>query len=195
MPTSQLANNDARLGLLELGISTSSIEENMALIVEDGTGKADAESYCGVAFADAYHARRLNTEWGPLDVATKEAHLIKATEYLDAKYGAKWIGSRKVATQALGWPRLNAVVDGVEVDADSVPVQIVRACAELAFKSFKLAGQLQPDLKRAKLKVKVDVIETEYDPKSPEQIRYQAVETMVAPFIQSAFAPVRLERA
>ncbi|ACT50869.1 DnaT-like ssDNA-binding protein [Methylovorus glucosotrophus] len=167
----------------------------MTLIVEDGTGKADAESYSDVAFADAYHARRLNSEWAPLDAAIKEAHLIKATEYLDAKYGAKWIGSRKIALQALSWPRVDAVVDGVEVDADSVPIQIVRACAELAFKSFKLAGQLQPDLKRAKLKVKVDVIETEYDPNSPEQTRYQAVETMIAPFIQSAFAQVRLERA
>jgi hypothetical protein len=51
----------------------------MALIVEDGTGKATAESYCTVAEATTYHTNRGNSSWNDvielmtLDVAPSGA--------------------------------------------------------------------------------------------------------------------------
>lgn len=166
----------------------------MALTVEDGTGLSGAESYISVTDADAYHAKRLNVEWANLDNATKEALLIKATEYLDAKYGDRWQGSRKEATQALSWPREKVVVDGADIDSDSVPVAIERACAELALKSHEVS-ELAPDLGQKVTREKVDVIEVEYDPNSPQQVIYQKVELMISAYLVSSYAPVRFERA
>lgn len=39
----------------------------MSLIVEDGTGLPDAESYASVAFADAYFTARNNSAWTGTD--------------------------------------------------------------------------------------------------------------------------------
>jgi hypothetical protein len=76
----------------------------MALVVEDGTARADAESYCSVAAADTYHANRGNTVWAALTQTVKEQCLRKATDYM-VVYRNAWDGYRKTTTQALDWPR------------------------------------------------------------------------------------------
>lgn len=40
---------------------------SITLVVEDGTGRADANSYVTQAEADAYFAARLNTTWATAD--------------------------------------------------------------------------------------------------------------------------------
>ena len=52
----------------------------MSLVVEDGTGKADAESYISVADADTYHSNRGNTDWAALTTTEKEQLLRGATD-------------------------------------------------------------------------------------------------------------------
>ena len=91
----------------------------MALVVEDGTGLANAESYVSIPAS-------------PSPTAQKEAYLRKATEYLDNRYGDAYQGARVTTTQALGWPRAYAVVDGVEVAEDALPTQLIRATCEVA---------------------------------------------------------------
>jgi hypothetical protein len=56
----------------------------MALIVEDGTGRADAESYVSVADADTYHANRGELRRGRRSAPppSKEQLLRQATEYM-----------------------------------------------------------------------------------------------------------------
>ena len=66
----------------------------MALIVEDGTGVSGAESYISVVDADDYHTNHGNTSWGSADTTAKEIALRKASEYLDGKYGKRWLGIR-----------------------------------------------------------------------------------------------------
>lgn len=79
----------------------------MALIVEDGTGMADANSYESVENADAYFSARGITAWsgnGPV----KEAALIAATEYVDIRWRGKLKGELQFPdTQALLFPRIN----------------------------------------------------------------------------------------
>ena len=55
----------------------------MALIVEDGSGLSGANSYASTAQADTYASDRGLTAWTG-DTATKEAALIRATDYLEA---------------------------------------------------------------------------------------------------------------
>jgi hypothetical protein len=79
----------------------------MALIVEDGTGLANAESYVSVAAATTYHANVGNTAWAAITSdTTKEQLLRKATDYMVAQYRLQYAGCRRYSTQSLDWPRL-----------------------------------------------------------------------------------------
>lgn len=120
----------------------------MAVVVENGTGMSNANSYLSRDNANTYHADRLNDLWTDSDDAVKDAALIKATQFLDAEYGGKFKGSKKVATQALMWPRVEATDRaGDDVASDSVPQQIKDATAELALRAIT-TGNLSPDEKR-----------------------------------------------
>jgi hypothetical protein len=83
----------------------------MALVIEDGTGLANAESYVSpdelTTYLDAYQLE------GPRDEAEQEIYLRKATRAIDLLY--PFLGDRVSVTQALHFPI---------VDADLVPVVI-----------------------------------------------------------------------
>lgn len=165
----------------------------MTIIVEDGTGLEDAESYISVADADAYHAKRLNTAWAGFDTATKEALLIKATEYMVGKYGPLWYGCRVNATQALDWPRYHVPdMVGGYIDSDIVPVQVKNACAELALRAND--ADLAPDLERGVVREKVDVLEVEYDQSTPQGTRYQSVIDMLGRYFSVNGSSIKLRR-
>jgi hypothetical protein len=103
----------------------------MSLIVEDGTGLANAESYVSVAAATTYHANFGNAAWLDLDPATQEIYLRKATRDLDVLFGRTYLSTMLTTTQALLWPRVGyTTCDGVYVTG--VPVALANVVAELA---------------------------------------------------------------
>lgn len=111
----------------------------MALIVEDGTGLADAESYISVLDCDALLIQwgRSTTTWEALDEATKEGLLRNSTMYIDSNYAGKWSGEVVNSTQALSWPRSNAVKrNGQSVPSDEVPAEVERACSFIAVETI-----------------------------------------------------------
>lgn len=80
----------------------------MTLIVEDGTGRADADSYASVAQAQAYAAQYGLTA-APGSIALDQA-LRRATRYIDTTFRARFIGIRRNGrAQALEWPRTGAI--------------------------------------------------------------------------------------
>lgn len=165
----------------------------MALEVEDGTGKANAESYISVAAADTRHTAFGNTAWTGAD-SVKEAALRKATAYMLQAFRDRWAGSRRLTTQALDWPRVDVLVDKYTlVDHESVPGDIANACADLALKS--LSETLNADLERAVIRERVGPLETEYSPYSPQSKRYPAIDAMLVPYLVGGGASVRLMRA
>lgn len=110
---------------------------------EDGTGIEDANAYIDVAFADEYHAGRANAAWAAASVTIgeKRAAIVRATDYIESVFGARFLGIRKVGTQGLSWPRVGAWLDDALVTG--VPDAVKRATAEYALRS--LAGPLEPD--------------------------------------------------
>lgn len=155
----------------------------MALIPEDGTGVADADSYCAVEVADAYHSARGNgNTWGNLGADRKWQLLRLASDYM-AVYQGCWQGSRVAATQALDWPRSGVEAFGFDIAADVVPLTVQNACAVLALKA--LAGPLAPDLGPRVKRKKLGPLETEYDDYSPQSKRYISVDRMLAPLLVS----------
>jgi hypothetical protein len=75
-----------------------------ALVVEDGTGLENSNSYSSVGEADDYHAANLYaTEWtGP----KKDVALAMATRIIDSNMVFR--GQKLRETQALQWPRVGA---------------------------------------------------------------------------------------
>jgi hypothetical protein len=110
----------------------------MAFTVEDGTGVANANSLCSVAVADAYFTERGNAAWTGAD-SLKQIALIKATDYIEARWGRRLYGTVIDVMQALCFPRTGIA----NVDEDEVPLLVQRACAEYALRA--LTKPLQPD--------------------------------------------------
>jgi hypothetical protein len=113
------------------------------LILEDGTGKPNANAYIDRAHADSYHTLRDNTAWLGATTHTKIAAIIRATEYVDRRW--IFVGELEVETQALAWPRTPAIdAEGRDVGG-TVPDAIKRATAEYALRALDAATPLLPD--------------------------------------------------
>lgn len=132
----------------------------MALIVEDGTGMATADSYASLADASAYAAKQgLTFAITGDDEALAEQALRRATIWLDGAYRSRFGGLRKLRRdQALEWPRIGVVDnEGVAVSPDTVPPEIVKATIEAAVREKADPGSLNPDITTGKIKSSVSV--------------------------------------
>lgn len=109
----------------------------MAFVLEDGTGKANANAYASISFADAYFEDRANAAWAAVtDDDAKSAALIKATDYVENRF--KFKGTPLLITQALHFPCLN------NIPAAGVPTKLKQAVCEYALRA--LSASLAPDL-------------------------------------------------
>lgn len=152
----------------------------MALIVEDGSGKVDAESYVSVADCAAYAVSHGLAFTG--DEPAKEARLRRATQYIDAQYAFK--GEEQTDTQALAWPRTVAI---------GVPREIVSACCELACKSGDLWQDVDPS---AVVSETIGPLSTTYaEPANGGQVRYAAVDALLKRWVSGGGMSVRVVRA
>lgn len=98
----------------------------LVLTVENGTGRADANTYISLADANAYFASRPRSEeWVRLSDEEKAALLVHATRILDG--AMLWWGSPLKSTQALVFPRRPD-----DFDAAGVPRSVPIALCELA---------------------------------------------------------------
>lgn len=115
----------------------------MTLVVEDGTGKADADSYASIADADAHNAEWVGSSaWSDADPVAKERALRRAARFVDSH---SFLGARSNRDQALGWPRYGlGRIDGQHVANDTVPARVKRAAMEAAIKDAQ-GESLLPD--------------------------------------------------
>lgn len=176
----------------------------MTLIVEDGTGRADAESYASVATANSYHQARGSDAWDLLDDPAKEQALRCATDYMGQAYRMRWAGYRVSNTQALDWPRYEVPrPDSVSSTlgyggfsyyaSDAVPAEVQKACCELAIRAA--AGELAADLDAPVVREKLGPIETEYAVGQRQTKKYQAVDALLAPLLTGSGSSMKVSRA
>lgn len=145
----------------------------MTLVVEDGTGKANAESYVSVADFQTYATARgldLSAAFG--DISLLEQALRRGTAYVET-FWSRFPGYRtNRRMQRLEWPRVGAyyfVPDSGRADAfyfggrqdevftaqgydyiaaNVVPHEILDATCEAAVREVQVPGSMQPDLER-----------------------------------------------
>ena len=174
----------------------------MALVVEDGTGRSDAESLCSVVAATAYHAARGAAAWAALTTEQKEQALRKAADYCEQVYRERWAGYRVNTTQALSWPRYEVPIkDSVSMNygglsyyaSDAVPVIVANACASLALRAA--TTDLAPDVGRVTTRERVGEIEVEYAAGAVPYARYREIDLMLAPFLKGSAGSVMVVRA
>lgn len=162
----------------------------MALVVEDGTGLANAESFASVAEANVYHtARGREATWTDLDTDVKERALRLATDFMQQTYRSVWAGVRKTTSQLLDWPRWNvpkrddpgAYGVAAYYDPDVVPTEVKRACMELALRAT--TADLNPDLGPLKTKATVGPISVEYAAGTNQTAQYAVADDLLAPLM------------
>ena len=93
----------------------------MALVIENGQGLSNSESYVDVDYVDAYFLKRGNTEWD--SITNKESRIVLAMDFIENNY--TYLGTKLVSTQSLSFPR---VINGETV----YPIAIKNALCELA---------------------------------------------------------------
>jgi hypothetical protein len=140
----------------------------MALIIEDGTGKADSQSYASEAAFASYASDR-----GVSISGTDTNLLITAMDYLESK---NFIGDKETRDQALQWPRVNAAMDGYYIDNDAIPQLLVDAQIEIAL-SIDAGVNPLATVDREVKREKVDVIEVEYMDNAIDSSYLTAAET------------------
>lgn len=118
----------------------------MTIVVEDGTGLANANSYASEATLGTYCDDRGIT----LPSGDAKTALIRGTRYVNDTYRPRFPGYRvKMRAQGLEWPRIYAYDASYQlVASDAVPIEIVYATCEAAVRELTEAGSLAPDLDR-----------------------------------------------
>ena len=114
----------------------------MAFKAEDGTGLSDANAYITVTFADGHHSDRGRTQWASALEAVRKTAIIRATDYIDQRFGTLFIGEKMKGSQGLEWPRADAFDRDGHV-LDPIPPQLQKACAEYALIALR-QGELAP---------------------------------------------------
>lgn len=128
----------------------------MALIIEDGTGKEDAESYASAADLVSYAAN-----YGvsiPDTVPAQEALLRRSALQMQVM---GWKGRKTHSTQALAFPRYGAEVDGEFKPSNLIPRQIqygqMALAAEIHADDIDPPAQRQGAVIRERVEGAVDV--------------------------------------
>lgn len=155
------------------------------LIVEDGSGVANANTYADVAYARAY-AEDVGLSL-PADDDALTVLLLASMPYLESR---PYKGRRVDPTQALAWPR-----DGVMIDQQPYPNnQIPDAIKKAQVTAASMIGEgtdLLPTIEGQFItKEKVGPIETEY---SDEYLRtpdgmtiFSAIDVFLLPYLIGA---------
>src|SRR5690554_3813411 len=101
---------------------------------------ADANAYIEVAFFKSYHDDRGREYSSDNDLL--EQAIIRATDYVDNRWGDRFKGSRLTTTQALEFPR-KSLRDRTNSIVEGIPAKLKQATAEYALRAID--NELAPD--------------------------------------------------
>ncbi|WLJ71190.1 hypothetical protein [Sphingomonas phage Birtae] len=158
----------------------------MALIVEDGSGIANANTYADLDFIRAYATARGVSLSD--DDAVLEPVVMNVMDFIESR---SFNGTR-IYIDGLSFPRAGIAIDGVSIPANVIPSQLMRAEAQLvidvAITGVELlpSGNSEPIVKREK----VGPLETEFfAPDAIGAADTPLASALLAPFIrgQGAF--------
>lgn len=165
----------------------------MALVVEDGSIVANADTYISlmdtIAFLDGYYGEYDAEAAAFLGMSTGRQELIirQAAYSLDRKYRLQFKGYKRVQTQSLDWPRTDVTdEDDYDVPEDSIPRRIQRAQVEITKRiANQVAIFIDQDRGGRVKSEKVDVIAVTYMEGAPSETLFQGVDAALKGLLQN----------
>lgn len=123
----------------------------MALVIEDGTGKPNSNTYVSLDYVKTYLGERGVKV--PDDVQL-EPLIIRSTDFMESMGRLK--GIKAVPGQALQFPRARLYIVGSDepIPSDSIPVAVMQAQAQLVMDSVESGKPLQPITTQFALKMR-----------------------------------------
>ena len=135
---------------------------DITLVVEDGTGLPNANSYCDLDFAIEYCTMKGYTDWLKLSDSEQKVFIIRGTEFVDNFYN--WKGIRHKQSQSMSFPR-DEIYDDDKYPVNGIPERLKKACIEAAFLNSSSGTSTlfsTKDENGGIKKQKVDTLEVEY---------------------------------
>ena len=135
---------------------------DVTLIVEDGSGLPNANSYCDLDYAIEYCTMKGYTSWQSLSENEQKIFIIRGTEFVDNFYN--WKGIRSKGSQSLAFPRFD-LFDDDRYEINGIPEKLKKACLEAAFLNSTSGSDTlfaTKDENGAVKRQKVDSLEVEY---------------------------------
>lgn len=144
------------------------------MVVEDGTGINNADSYVCLAFADDYFLSRGFSKWQELAEEQKEIALVNATDFVDNTF--QWKGVKISSEQALNFPRQN-LFDANGFAVSGVPTPVKQAVCEAI--RINIDGQLydSEEVNGAVVSEKIGNLQFTYDVSQKKKVetRYDSI--------------------
>ena len=151
----------------------------MALVIEDGSVVAGANSYTTIAEFAAYLDARGSFLEG--NNGNDEQLLLLAMDYLESQ---DFIGDKYSKTQPLQWPRTGVCIDGFSIDEDEIPEILKSAQIEVAI-AIDSGNNPLSALDRETKREKVGDIEVEYSDGARDSIELRAVNSILKKLVAS----------
>lgn len=145
------------------------------IIVEDGTGLTNSNSYVSEANLVIYAADRGKTITG-----IQADLLIKAMDYIES---LPFNGYKYTDAQALQWPRGNVSIDGYSVAVTTIPQLLIDAVCEIAISIDEGIDPLANEGREIE-KEKIGPIETQYSKNSRNYTYLKAAETKLSKLLR-----------
>jgi len=154
----------------------------MSIIVEDGTGKTDSETYITIVEYQSYltnygYAADTGTD-AEIEAAMRRG-MIKIESFA-------YKGEHTNSDQALSYPRVNVSYRGKYIDSDEIPTGLKNATAEATRLERATSGILSQSVTKNIKKKKIDVLETEYFSPSGSTTKYTQIENFLKGLIYSS---------
>lgn len=146
----------------------------MTIVVEDGSIVTNSNSYVSEAELTAYASAR-----GITLVGDEEELLIKAMDYIES---LSFIGIKFTRDQSLQWPRVDVVIDGYYVDADTIPQELKNGQMAVALAIDEGNSPLS-NVERKTIRERVGEIEVEYSEGSSSTIISRSINAALSKLI------------
>jgi hypothetical protein len=173
----------------------------LTLIKEDGSGKADANSYASAADADGYFDGHLYASaWTVASAGNKEKALVFATRLIDSQF--QFNGGKANEEQGLQWPRAGCHDpdadgwSGGTVPSDEIPRLVVQATCEMA-RELLIQDRTAAPPGEGIVATWTDVSGTKYDKRDTRPIISKVAQAMLSKYgamVKSRSGAVRLVR-
>lgn len=160
------------------------VDPDAPLVVEDGTGLSNADSYISVTDANTYISafKGANAVWDAAATLDKTIAARQAAQWLK-KF--QWKGRREFSAQSLDWPRMY-VYDDTGVMVDGVPIGVIYAAAEVMFLIITgVTISVDVDKSKQVKRKKIDVLEWEWEAGASNQPSFPEINRLVSHLIQS----------